>query len=515
MITAPPGSRSFRVIRGRGAIFFLVLVGLLLSSGPAIAQRRLGAGGSPVASPTAAYTIRFQVYDALPSSPLVVTDKHNSAGHWRNQPSGANLVHVDDFTLLSDSGLASGDTTYRIGDTGYTAWVNGTRNFLGQHDANCGVKNANGQSVSSPYKCEEQNTTGADMDAYFVIEPSGAASHVITNNDQFNRRDVLEAWCGGDSRYASCQAVKPDNIDQTIGPFKVTSSTLVNCTTSSSSQSLAYADATSETNTIGTKLEISGKLLDLIQTKLEVSYQHAWSATHTVTKTVTINVAPGEYGWIASAQRMQNVTGSFHVVLGNQTYDVDNVTITAPLASDDSNIWVTKTEKIADKDGVCAGKGGSNFFQASPLAPVGGGLYDIGVVGSNQHVVEAPGGSRDAVALKLGQFADGQRGQQWRFIESSGNPDYFIIQSDNNPNMCLNLSGTDARTIYQWPCQTPVSDNELWTVRYDPGAKGYEVMDKSHPDKALATDAGNLAVGTDIIAAAADTARRWVFTRAG
>jgi hypothetical protein len=29
-------------------------------------------------------------------------------------------VHIDDYTLLSNNGLATADITYRIGDTGYT-----------------------------------------------------------------------------------------------------------------------------------------------------------------------------------------------------------------------------------------------------------------------------------------------------------------------------------------------------------------------------------------------------------
>jgi phosphohistidine phosphatase len=171
---------------------------------------------------------------------------------------------------------------------------------------------------------------------------------------------------------------------------------------------------------------------------------------------VTITVAPGEYGWIATAQRMQNVTADFHVTLGNQTYDVPNVTARAPMTSDSSNVYVTKTEKIDDKAGVCSGKDGASFLQPSPVAPVAGGLYNIAVSGSNQRVLSAPNRSRDAVQLELGQSSDG-RNQPWRFIESPANADYFEVQSDNNPKLCLDLSGTDGKSILQWPSATPTT----------------------------------------------------------
>ncbi len=492
--------------RRYGAVCALTLLGWLAAGGPASAHSR------PAASPAAAYTIRFQVYDALPSNPITVSSKEVNAGHWRNEPSNANLVHIDDYTLLSNNGLATADITYRIGDTGYTFYVSGTRNFLGEHDASCVVKNPSRQNVTTPYKCEERNTTGADMDAYFVLEPSDAATHTVTNDDQFNRRDMLEAWCGGNSTYASCDSLKPSNIDDGLGAFRVTSDTLVNCTTSNSTQSLGYTDGTTTTNTVGTKVEISGKLFGIVQTKLEVSYQHAWAESHSVTKTVTITVAPGEYGWIATAQRMQNVTADFHVTLGNQTYDVPNVTVSAPMTSDGSNVYVTKTEKIDDKAGVCSGKDGASFLQPSPVAPVAGGLYNIAVAGSNQRVLSAPNSSRDAVQLELGQSSDG-RNQQWRFIESPANADYFEVQSDNNPKLCLDLSGTDGKSILQWPCSH--TDNELWSVTYDPTNRGFRISDKAEPDKALDTEGGKVEPGTKIVASDGAAARRWVFKRVG
>jgi Ricin-type beta-trefoil lectin domain-like len=256
---------------------------------------------------------------------------------------------------------------------------------------------------------------------------------------------MLEAWCAANSTYASCDSLKPSNIDDGLGAFRVTSDTLVNCTTSNSTQSLGYTDGTTTTNTVGTKVEISGKLFGIVQTKLEVSYQHAWAESHSVTKTVTITVAPGEYGWIATAQRMQNVTADFHVTLGNQTYDV-------------------------------------------------------------------PNSSRDAVQLELGKSSDG-RNQQWRFIESPANADYFEVQSDNNPKLCLDLSGTDGKSILQWPCSH--TDNELWSVTYDPTNKGFRISDKAEPDKALDTEGGKVEPGTKIVASDAAAARRWVFKRVG
>jgi hypothetical protein len=68
------------------------------------------------------------------------------------QLSGANLVRIAGSTLLSDRGD-------RSGDTGDTAHVNGTRNWLNEHDAYCGSKNPNGRNVTPPYQCEEMGSS--------------------------------------------------------------------------------------------------------------------------------------------------------------------------------------------------------------------------------------------------------------------------------------------------------------------------------------------------------------------
>jgi hypothetical protein len=59
------------------------------------------------------------------------------------------------------------------------------------------------------------------------------------------------------------------------------------------------------------------------------------------------------------------------------------------------------------------------------------------------------------------------------------------------------------------------TDNELWSVTYDPTNKGFRISDKAEPDKALDTEGGKVEPGTKIVASDAAAARRWVFKRVG
>jgi hypothetical protein len=398
-------------------------------------------------------------------------------------------VHIDDYTLLSNNGLATADITYRIGDTGYTFYVSGTRNFLGEHDASCVVKNPSRQNVTTPYKCEERNTTGADMDAYFVLEPSDAATHTVTNDDQFNRRDMLEAWCAANSTYASCDSLKPSNIDDGLGAFRVTSDTLVNCTTSNSTQSLGYTDGTTTTNTVGTKVEISGKLFGIVQTRLEVSYQHAWAESHSVTK-------DGDDHGRAGRVRLDRDRPADAKRDRGLSRDVGQPDLRRPERHGQGADDQRQQQRLRHQDRKDRRQGRGLQRQGRSLVPAA--------------FARRPGRRRPVQHRRLGvQPAGAERPEQVaRCRPARARPvlrrPQPAVAVHRKPGQRRLLRGSERqqpeavsrsqrhRRQEHPPVAVSHTDNELWSVTYDPTNKGFRISDKAEPDKALDTEGGKV-----------------------
>jgi hypothetical protein len=455
-------------------------------------------------------TIRFRVWDAT-ETPLDYYKSGVEHGDWRSRPGSLDLLHNADFTLDSNIiGQAEDTTTWLIGQTGYKVELYGQKSALGA-EAHCSIlDSADKVTTTSPYQCRTERSDASDMDVWAVVEPKQAQTHRLENFETYNPKNMATAWCtreygGGDDKYARCDLTK-DDVSTDYASFRVASDTLINCSTATASHQITASTTTGTTNTIGLKGELNGKLFQAINWKLEANYSRAWTNSRTTSRSVTLNVPAGSYGWIDLAQKVQTVRGSFRIHIGNQTYDINDFAVSAPLSADGDeskfSTYRVKSEQIPQDSRVCTGHGGGEFFKDSPLDVADGATFTIGIKGSNQRVVTVPGAVGTETQLELAQN-ENKANQQWIFVKDG---DDFQIRSEAHPKMCL-WADHNSWQVTQHACGSQRND-EYWDVAYDPDQGGYRLIGFQGPG--LATAGGGKELGTKLVGSFG-TDQNWVF----
>ncbi|MFF4503258.1 hypothetical protein [Streptomyces sp. NPDC001401] len=96
-----------------------------------------------------------------------------------------------------------------------------------------------------------------------------------------------------------------------LGEPRQVSELLYNCTTSAASQSMSWADTVGSSQSVGGSITVGGGIEGIITASVTATYNYTWSSSHTETSTFTVNVQPGEVGWVSRAQVMQQITGTW------------------------------------------------------------------------------------------------------------------------------------------------------------------------------------------------------------
>lgn len=470
-----------------------------------------GTASAAPSTPDAARTIRYRVLDAL-QTPLTVMRSQPQYGHWRNTPAGADYLGLDDSTLLSTNGWAEATVRYRIGSSALYVDTYSNNPPFGNNYNRCMIVDDKGQETTSPYRCEYRSHGGSDFDSDFVVEPKDAATHKLTDDERYTRRFVLDALCSPTAAmtYVSCEAATDgiEHIWTGLGPQTLVSNLLLNCSSSTARQDLSYAQTEGETNTVGTKAEVGGTLYKKVNVKLEVSYQHSWQRSNTVGDRTSVTAQPGEYAWLTNAMLLQNVKGTFVLQAGNQTYVARDITVSAPSTQDPANLVIAHSERITDPAAVCAGRS-TEFQLPSAVAPVTTRTYTIALATANQRLITVPGATRQSGHPVRIDAPQGDRHQRWTFDEMPSNPGYYLVRSDNDPDLCLDLSGADGRSVLQYTCHD--EPNQQWEPVFDPGSNSYRLVSAAG-GATIATNA--VTPDTPVIATTGSAShRQWQFTR--
>ncbi|MEU1938073.1 hypothetical protein ACH49O_30845 [Streptomyces coeruleorubidus] len=96
-----------------------------------------------------------------------------------------------------------------------------------------------------------------------------------------------------------------------LGEPRQVSELLYNCTDSPASQSMSWADTVGSSHSVGGSVTAGGGIEGIITASVTATYNYTWQSTHTETSSFTVNVRPGEVGWISRAQVMQRITGTW------------------------------------------------------------------------------------------------------------------------------------------------------------------------------------------------------------
>jgi hypothetical protein len=93
-----------------------------------------------------------------------------------------------------------------------------------------------------------------------------------------------------------------------------------NCTRDLQRTSIAWADTTGETNTLGVSLTAEYGFSKIFKVSFQTSYDHSWETSHTETDTTNVDVRPGQVGWVTREPQMQSVKGTYELHFPDRFY---------------------------------------------------------------------------------------------------------------------------------------------------------------------------------------------------
>ncbi len=95
--------------------------------------------------------------------------------------------------------------------------------------------------------------------------------------------------------------------------------------------------------------------------------------------------------------------------------------------------------------------------------------------------------------------------------DAADNTNGFLLRNVGDPDLCLNLSGSDGRTVLAWACTPDVAPNELWSIDLDPSARSYRVQNGGSSAGLLAATATAVGSGAVVQSGADASLSRWEF----
>ncbi|WP_420082638.1 hypothetical protein ACN6AT_37295 (plasmid) [Streptomyces sp. JL4002] len=94
-----------------------------------------------------------------------------------------------------------------------------------------------------------------------------------------------------------------------LGEFRQVSDYVYNCGSDPVNHSITWSDTVESSSTIGMQFEAGGVVTGILNISFAANYGHTWNDSHSETDELTVNIRPGEVGWIERAQVMRKVSG--------------------------------------------------------------------------------------------------------------------------------------------------------------------------------------------------------------
>jgi hypothetical protein len=97
--------------------------------------------------------------------------------------------------------------------------------------------------------------------------------------------------------------------------------TVFNCTADLQRSTVKWSETTGESNSFGVSLSAEYGFSDVFKVSIETSYQHTWESSSTVGQDDSIDVKPGEKGWVERSTEMNRVKGQYEMHFPDRYYD--------------------------------------------------------------------------------------------------------------------------------------------------------------------------------------------------
>ncbi|WBQ04708.1 hypothetical protein [Kribbella sp. CA-293567] len=94
-----------------------------------------------------------------------------------------------------------------------------------------------------------------------------------------------------------------------------------NCTADLQRSTVKWSETTGESNSFGVSVSAEYGFSEVFKVSIETSYQHTWETSSTVGQDDSVDVRPGERGWIERATEMSRVKGKYEMHFPDRYYD--------------------------------------------------------------------------------------------------------------------------------------------------------------------------------------------------
>ncbi|WNI21046.1 hypothetical protein [Streptomyces sp. ITFR-16] len=152
-------------------------------------------------------------------------------------------------------------------------------------------------------------TTAAGV---FLAVPGAAQAE-----EQPTIRELLDKCDNGTD---SCVFHPEGDLEEFTGESHQVGDSAFNCTQDNQSSSVTWSDTTGESNSVGVSLSVDYGFAEVFKVSIQTTYQHTWESSHTESEMTTVNVRPGEVGWVTREAQMQRVRGTYELHFPDRFY---------------------------------------------------------------------------------------------------------------------------------------------------------------------------------------------------
>ncbi|WP_405504144.1 hypothetical protein [Streptomyces purpurascens] len=177
--------------------------------------------------------------------------------------------------------------------------------------------------------------------------------------EQPTEEQIMADCASGEGK---CSFNSPQLGQAYLGEPRQVSELLFNCTDSPASQSMSWADTVGSSHSVGGSVTVGGGIEGIITASVTATYNYTWQSSRTETSSFTVNVKPGEVGWISRAQVMQRISGTWQTHYDDPKWDhyywfvPDVITGPAPNGTDGkhSAVVVKSRKMTAEEKKLCS-----------------------------------------------------------------------------------------------------------------------------------------------------------------
>ena len=160
--------------------------------------------------------------------------------------------------------------------------------------------------------------TGAGTGAVLLFAAAIGVANPAYAEDGPTARELLDKCDNGTD---VCEFHPSGPPEKFRGDVNQVGDTVYNCTSDLQRSTVKWSETTTESNSFGVSLSAESGFADVFKVSIETSYETTWESSSTFGQDDSIDVKPGEKGWVERSTEMQRVKGQYEMHFPDPFYD--------------------------------------------------------------------------------------------------------------------------------------------------------------------------------------------------